>query len=135
MSDPVAAIEVYVVNLSQDRPYLGTLREGEEVDPQGYFVRQQNGTVYPRSNRSLVIRILTEHGVEGWGETYGIVAPGATAEIIKGLLAGFVIGSDPFDVRAHSRSALRSHAGTRLQRRLLPRCAGGNRYRPVGHRG
>ncbi len=104
MSDQVAAIEVYLVDLSQDRPYLGSLREGEEVDPQGYFVRKQNGTVYPRSNRSLVIRILTEQGVEGWGETYGIVAPGATAEIIKDLLAGFVIGSDPFDVQTtHDR--------------------------------
>ena len=63
MTDTVAAIETHIVDLSQDRPYLGTLREGEEVDPQGYFVRKQNGTVYPRSNRSLVIRVVTEGGV------------------------------------------------------------------------
>lgn len=104
MSDPVSVIEVFVVDLSQDRPYLGTLREGEDVNPQGYFVRKKNGTVYPRKNRSLVVRVLTEDGVEGWGETYGIVAPGATAEIIKDLLSGFVIGSDPFDVQiVHDR--------------------------------
>lgn len=99
MSDQVASIEVYVVDLSQDRPYLGALREGEEVDSRGYFVRKQNGTVYPRKNRSLVLRVLTRDGVEGWGETYGIVAPAATAEIIKDLLAGFVIGENPFDVQ------------------------------------
>ena len=59
MSDPISAIEVFVVDLSQDRPYLGTLREGEDVNPQGYFVRKKNGTVYPRKNRSLVVRLLT----------------------------------------------------------------------------
>ncbi len=36
----------------------------------------------------------------GWGETYGIVAPRATMEIITDLLAAFVVGRDPFDVSA-----------------------------------
>ena len=104
MSDLVSKIETYLVDLSQDKPYLGTLREGEVADAQGYFVRKQNGTVYPTKNRSLVVRVTTKDGVEGWGETYGIVAAGATAEIINDLLAGFVIGSDPFDVAAtHDR--------------------------------
>ena len=95
--DLVAAIEVYIVNLHQDKPYLGSLRDGETVNESGYFVRRGNRTVYPRANRSLVIRMVTEDGVEGWGETYGLVAPKATAEIINDLLAGFVIGRDPMD--------------------------------------
>ena len=95
--DVVAAIEVYLVNLSQDKPYLGSLRDGETVNESGYFVRRENRTVYPRANRSLVIHAVTEDGVEGWGETYGLVAPKATAEIINDLLAGFVIGRNPMD--------------------------------------
>ena len=95
--DLVAAIEVYIVNLHQDKPYLGSLRDGETVNESGYFVRRGNRTVYPRANRSLVIRVVTEDGVEGWGETYGLVAPKATAEIINDLLEGFVIGRDPMD--------------------------------------
>ena len=95
--DLVAAIEVYIVNLHQDKPYLGSLRDGETVNESGYFVRRGNRTVYPRANRSLVIRMVTEDGVEGWGETYGLVAPKATAEIINDLLTGFVIGRDPMD--------------------------------------
>jgi galactonate dehydratase len=95
--DLVAAIEVYIVNLHQDKPYLGSLRDGETVNESGYFVRRGNRTVYPRANRSLVVRMVTENGVEGWGETYGLVAPKATAEIINDLLAGFVIGRDPMD--------------------------------------
>lgn len=98
--DSVASIEVFIVDLSQDKPYLGSLREGESVNESGYFVRQGNRTVYPRNNRSLVVRALTRDGVEGWGETYGLVAPKATAEIINDLLRGFVVGRDPAQVES-----------------------------------
>lgn len=98
--DRVASIEVFVVDLSQDQPYLGSLRAGETVNEAGYFVRKSNRTVYPRKNRSLVVRIRSKDGVEGWGETYGLVAPQATAAIITDLLTGFVIGRDPFDVES-----------------------------------
>lgn len=98
--DPIADIEVYVVDLRQDIPYLGALRDGETVNQAGYFVRKGNQTVYPRNNRSLVVRLRTQDGVEGWGETYGLVAPKATAEIIDDLLAHFVRGRNPFDAES-----------------------------------
>ena len=98
--DAVAKIEVYLVDLSQDSPYLGSLREGETVNGSGYFVRKGNRTVYPRNSRSLVVRLETENGVVGWGETYGLVAPQATAAIINDLLTNFVVGRDPFEVEA-----------------------------------
>ena len=63
--DRVAGIEVFTVDLSQEKLYLGSLREGEEVNESGYFVRKGNRTVYPRKNRSLVVRITTKDGVEG----------------------------------------------------------------------
>ena len=96
-ADPIATVEVYVVNLRQDKPYLGNLREGETVNESGYFVRCGNRTVYPRVNRSLVVRVVTSDGVEGWGETYGLVVPDATAAIVNDLLAGFVIDRDAMD--------------------------------------
>ncbi|MEC5128098.1 mandelate racemase/muconate lactonizing enzyme family protein [Verrucomicrobiales bacterium BCK34] len=98
--DAVEIIEIYLVDLKQDKPYLGSLREGETINESGYFVRQGNRTVYPRKNRSLVVKITTGDGVIGWGETYGLVAPQATAAIISDLLTGFVIGRDPFEVEA-----------------------------------
>lgn len=97
MKDSIETIEVYIADLSQDKPYLGNLKEGESVDDAGYFVRQCNKTVYTRNNRSLIVRILTKDGVEGWGETYGLVAPSATAEFINDLLFNFLVGRDPFD--------------------------------------
>ncbi len=96
--DRISDIEVYQVDLTQDKPYLGPLRSGEAVSRQGYFVRKENRTVYTINNRSIVVRLITEHGLEGWGETYGIVAPGAVAAIINDLLHGFLIGRDPHDV-------------------------------------
>lgn len=96
-ADVVRAVEVYLVNLAQDRPYLGNFRPGESVNENGYFVRRGNRTVYPRKNRSLVVRVVTTSGLEGWGETYGLVAPQATAAIIQDLLTAFVIGRDPID--------------------------------------
>ena len=98
--DRIQDIEVFIVDLRQDKPYLGSLREGETINDAGYFVRQGNRTVYPRNNRSLVVRIRTRDGVEGWGETYGLVAPQATAAIINDLLRSFVIDRDPFTVES-----------------------------------
>ena len=98
--DIVAQVEVYLVDLSQDRPYLGSLREGERVNASGYFVRKGNRTVYPRNNRSLIVRLQTYDGVVGWGETYGLVAPQATAAIINDLLMNFVIGRSPREAEA-----------------------------------
>ena len=97
-SQKVAGLEVYVVSLEQETPYLGPLAEQESANMQGYFVRAQNRTVYAKKNRSLVLRMWTQNGIEGWGETYGLVAPQATAAIILDLLKGFVVGRNPFEV-------------------------------------
>jgi L-alanine-DL-glutamate epimerase-like enolase superfamily enzyme len=100
MSDRVKSVTPYILTIPRDTPYLGALRPGETVNAQGYFVRKGNQTVYPTVDRSILVRIETENGVVGWGETYGIVAPGAVLAIINELLALFVVGRDPMDVTA-----------------------------------
>ncbi len=88
--DNIIASEVYLVKLHQEEPYLGPLGQEERVNEQGYFVRRKNRTAYPIENHSLVVRLVTNQGIEGWGETYGLVAPEATAAIIKEFLWGFL---------------------------------------------
>ena len=100
MNSPVASIEVFTLTQPRKVPYLGALREGEVVNPNGYIVRKGNRTVYPTFDRSVLVRMTTKSGVTGWGETYGIVAPGAVAALINDLLAGFVIGRDASDPSA-----------------------------------
>ena len=87
-----------MVDLTQESTYLGPLQERDHADQQEYFVRAGNRTVYPKKNRSIVLRMWTDSGVEGWGETYGIVSPKTVAEIIQNLFKGFVIGRNPLDV-------------------------------------
>src|SRR6478752_10113903 len=97
MSERVAKVEVFSITIPRDTPYLGAIRSEETVNAKGYVVRSHNRTVYPTVDRSVVVRIETSGGAVGWGETYGIVAPGAAMAIIDDLLADFVIGRDPRD--------------------------------------
>ena len=94
----VASVETFIVTIPRDTPYLGPLAAGERVNARGYVVRRGNGTIYPIVDRSILVRITTEDGTVGWGETYGICAPHATCEIINDLLAPVTIGADPADV-------------------------------------
>ncbi|MCB8821076.1 mandelate racemase/muconate lactonizing enzyme family protein [Microvirga rosea] len=98
MSDSVKTISVYSITIPRDTIYLGEPRPGEVVNEKGYIVRKGNRTVYPTSDRTVVVRIETRSGVVGWGETYGIVSPRAAMAIIDDLLGPYVVGRDPQDV-------------------------------------
>lgn len=75
MNSPIATVEVFTLTQPRKVPYLGALRDGEVVNPNGYIVRKGNRTVYPTFDRSVLVRMTTGAGTVGWGETYGIVAP------------------------------------------------------------
>lgn len=94
----VAGVETFIATSPRDTPYLGPLGPGESVNSRGYIVRKGNGTIYPTVDRSVVVRVTTDDGAVGWGETYGICAPRATCEIINELLAPVLLGRDPEDV-------------------------------------
>lgn len=98
MSRRIASVDTFIVTVARDTPYLGPLAPGESVNSRGYVVRRGNGAIYPTQDRSIVVRVATDDGLIGWGETYGICAPRATCEIINDLLAPVVIGADPEDV-------------------------------------
>ncbi len=100
MNHRVARVQSFVLTLPRDDPYLGALRPEETVNAKGYFVRRANRTVYPTFDRSVLVRVTSAEGAEGWGETYGLVAPRATTEIIDDLLGDFVVGRDPFEAAA-----------------------------------
>lgn len=93
----VAKLEAFVLTIPRDEPYLGGQHPGEGANDKGYFVRQRNRTVYPIMDRSVIVRLETESGVVGWGETYGLVAPGAVLALIDDFMADFVVGRDAFD--------------------------------------
>jgi galactonate dehydratase len=98
MSTRVKTVEVYSITIPRETIYLGEPRPGETVNEKGYIVRKGNRTVYPTSDRTVVVRVETADGTIGWGETYGIVAPGAAMAIVDDLLGPYVVGRDPRDV-------------------------------------
>jgi galactonate dehydratase len=89
----IAGVETFIVTIPRDTPYLGATDAA--ANARGYFVRARNRTVYPVMDRSILVRVTTASGAVGWGETYGLVAPRATTEIIRDLYAPFMIGRDP----------------------------------------
>lgn len=95
--DPVERIEAFTLTAPRTEPYLGILRDSDKMIGNGYFARGGNRTVYPIDQRSVIVRLTTESGVVGWGETYGLVVPRATVAIIEDLLAHCVIGRVPSD--------------------------------------
>ncbi len=115
--DRIVSIDVFIVEIPRDVPYLGALGPGEEVNSRGYFVRGGNRTVYPITDRSILLRVVASSGAVGWGETYGLVAPRATVEILLDLFIPFLIGRDP-------QSPAAIHDGLRDMMRVRG-CAGG----------
>jgi galactonate dehydratase len=95
MTDRIERVTAHVVSIPRETPYLGPLRAGERVNRRGYIVRQGNRTLYPTMDRSVVLRVDTEKGLTGWGETYGIVAPEAVRAIVEDVVAPVLEGRDP----------------------------------------
>jgi galactonate dehydratase len=95
MSDRVRTVDVFCITIPRDTPYLGDLRPGEEPNAKGYFVRRGNRTVYPTVDRNVIVRVETDKGVVGWGETYGLIVPRATMALLTDLLADFVVSREP----------------------------------------
>ncbi len=93
----IEKVETFIVSIPRDTPYLGALGPGEKINAKGYLVRQGNGTIYPTTDRSVLIKITAEDGTVGWGETYGIIAPKAVTSIIDDVLGPELVGREASD--------------------------------------
>lgn len=62
--------------------------------------RRQRGLVYSTCGEALFIKITTEDGTVGWGETLASVAPEVAATIVRSLLAPLLVGRDPLPSEA-----------------------------------
>lgn len=89
MTIEIDKVDVFFFERPRTTPYLGA-GEGEFAIGDRYIVREFNGTVYPLTDRSIVVRVTDKHGAVGWGETYGLVAPKAVAAVIYDLLAPYL---------------------------------------------
>ena len=102
MTDRIATIEVFPLQIPRDTPYLGPLEAGVQPSERGYFIRPGNQTVYSIHDHSVLIKLTTQAGLVGWGESFGVVSPETVTTIIQNLLVPLVQGRDPHDVVAIS---------------------------------
>lgn len=93
--DAIKKVETFIISIPRDVPYLGPLREGEKINEKGYLIRKGNRSIYPSSDMSLLVKITSDSGKVGWGETYGIVAPHAVKAIIDDVLGPVMVGRNP----------------------------------------
>lgn len=95
MHKRIEKIDVFAFERKRGSAYLGDLGAGEFALGDHHIVRRFNGTVYPRMDRSVVVRLTDSDGAVGWGETYGLVAPGVVAALIEDLLGPYLKMLDP----------------------------------------
>ena len=95
MHKRIERIEVFAFERCRSASYLGNLGDGEFALGSHHIVRRFNGTVYPRMDRSVVLRVTDSDGATGWGETYGLVAPGIVAALIEDLLGPYLMMLEP----------------------------------------
>lgn len=91
MHDRITSVDVFLFERPRDTAYLGKPGSGETMIGDKYVVRGFNGTVYPLIDRSIVVRLRDAQCVEGWGETYGLIAPDAVASLINDLLGPYLM--------------------------------------------
>ncbi len=87
----------------------GTPAPWEECPP-----RWRMRAAYSETLNTVIVKVTTDTGLVGFGEAKAPVAPEATREIVRGLLAPCVLGVDPLDIdvlweRMYSTMRLRAH--------------------------
>jgi D-galactarolactone cycloisomerase len=79
-----------------------------------YPARWRMRASYSGTINTVVVRVTTDTGLAGYGEAKAPVAPEATREIVRDVLAPVVVGLDPLDIdvlweRMYSTMRLRGH--------------------------
>ncbi|MGW5351823.1 mandelate racemase/muconate lactonizing enzyme family protein [Streptomyces sp. NPDC004031] len=96
----ITQVTTYVIKQSAESAYLGKLDDGTAPRPEdGYFVRPPWRSLYSARMETLLVRVVTDDGAEGWGEALAPVGPEVVAAIVDRMLGPWLLGRDPRAVR------------------------------------
>jgi D-galactarolactone cycloisomerase len=93
----ISRVSAYPLKLAGDEAYLGT--PPPSASDSQYFVRPPWRSIYSARFETLLVRIETDDGYVGWGESLAPVAPEVPGLIVDRLLAPVLLGEDPRSVR------------------------------------
>jgi galactonate dehydratase len=96
----ITEVITYVIKQRSDESYARRSEDGTPPDPQpGYFIGEPWRSLYSPRMETVLVRVVTDTGTEGWGEALAPVGPEIVAAIIDRLLGPWLVGQDPRRVR------------------------------------
>ena len=90
----IAAVEAYVVKIERDA------QNNNRTTPltQDYYLLDQPlSVIYSRKNETVLVKIVTDEGITGWGEALVPTNPEVVFSLIQTGLAPAIIGWDPIE--------------------------------------
>lgn len=109
-------VQAFPIRIKRETGWLAGQESRDITDYGDYFIDNAFFTsIYPKHHETAVVRIETDSGIVGWGESFAPVGARATAQIVEDLVAPIVLRQDPFDAeflwyRAYSAMRERGHA-------------------------
>lgn len=101
----IATVEALIVAGAKDYVADAGLRPVQE---RGQVVPRPLGAIgdlhvcaYPPRMQTLLVRIVTEDGIAGWGEGHAPMGPAATRAVVEEILAPLVVGENPLAIERH----------------------------------
>lgn len=91
----ISKIDTFVVKAPVHDRFGGQSTNVGAFPKSDYFFEAEWGEVYSRRLEGLLVRVETEEGLHGWGESQAPIAPEVTKDVIDRLLAPMMIGADP----------------------------------------
>lgn len=88
----VVCVCIFIIMVLCEIFYLGFFGLGEVVNLCGYVVCCGNGIFYFMVDWLVVVEVMCDNGVVGWGEIYGICVFCVICEMVNDLLVFVVLG-------------------------------------------
>jgi L-alanine-DL-glutamate epimerase-like enolase superfamily enzyme len=96
----ITRIETFVVKIPRHDRFGGQADSPQTFAGSDYYFESDWREVYSRKTESLLIRVSTDEGIHGWGESQSPIVPEAAGTIIDRLLGPMALGHDPRDTSA-----------------------------------
>ncbi len=92
----ILKLEAFPVKIKKDHVYLG---DSSALDtPYDYYLRPAYRCPYSKNMETLLVKITTDEGIEGWGEALAPVMPEVAGIIIERMFAPFLLGREATDI-------------------------------------
>jgi len=111
----IAKVEAFALAMPEG-DFFGGEAAGAGERESRYVVQPGWRGVYGRRIESMLVRVETDTGLVGWGEGQSPIAPEVPAAVVRGILAGVLVGRDALATQAlrremHDLMNVRGHGG------------------------